>query len=437
MKKIILSLFLLLSFNSYSLNFDTILQNIDNAYDVKKSLLETESLTHELLMYENLGDVTFTLAPSFKANNPEDIDFIENTDITGTLSAKIPVGYSKSELDKISITNDAITISKLNEEKVKLSTLIKLYTQYKELWLLQTEEPVLIQELDASKKYLELLNNKFKTGTANLMDVNKALSTKLEREDSYNQNILKQRLAWFELMSNIALELDPEELTDANLIIKDIPKPAEMYDWLSNSHPLVLIEQIKLTQLKNNDNRLMESDIDLSIKPFYNSPGNDISTSINYSITNKEITPSLSFNVPNSSENWSTGIIMSMSIGSNKTDKLAADTLKSEIKLAEESLKNTIYTLNLGVRSYYQKLRIYKELLEQEKNNVTNAEIYHEVVLTKKDLGQITDYELLESEASLNRAKWKIELAKSQYQYAWLDLLESSALYKKLPLEFK
>ena len=144
MKRLLILLGIMsLTVQIYSLDFDTVVQKIGNTYEIKNSLLEVQQLEKDLLVFESPDDISFSLSPSFKAVNPEDQTFIDDLEITGSISAKIPLGLSKLEFEKVLTASDAVTFSKINAENIKSSTFIKLYRLYNDLWLLQSEEKIL------------------------------------------------------------------------------------------------------------------------------------------------------------------------------------------------------------------------------------------------------------------------------------------------------
>ena len=53
---------------------------------------------------------------------------------------------------------------------------------------------------------------------------------------------------------------------------------------------------------------------------------------------------------------------------------------------------------------------------------------------TKKELGQASEFDLLESQSLVARAEWKIEAARINTEISWLTLLEDAAWFEKVEL---
>ena len=232
-------------------------------------------------------------------------------------------------------------------ETARQKAFIKLYNLYQNAWLLQVEEAILELEVKAAENYSEILLQRFKAGNVSLITLAAADETLQERHDDYSQNILKQRLSWYELMFTANLDLEKESLEENELEMEDLPRPPELYGWIEENHPLVNIEKIKLVQLEQTIQRMKKPDLDISIKPFINYQ--DHSASVNYSFSDPEITTAYSFPVytfgeipvsgGNSVSTWNTGITVNISLGSNRSDNLNTEALQPGVKSAEAKLE--------------------------------------------------------------------------------------------------
>ncbi|QEN03387.1 hypothetical protein EW093_01265 [Thiospirochaeta perfilievii] len=437
MKKLlyILIFFSLLEINA--LDFETVLKNVNNTFEIKNSVLEITKLEKELIEIKNPDDLIINLTPSIKLINPEDSTFIDDAEITGTISTNISTGLTKLEKEKVLFANNNLRLSKMKLEEIKFTTYIKVFELYKKLWLLQAEEKVIRLELEAALEYEELLTNSFESGTSTLFNLYSSVERKENTEISLNQNILEQRVSMYELMFTIGQNMKPEQLENINIKVTELPDSKTLYNWLLENSNLIKIEKIKLSELIETTNRLDDFDVDMSIRPFYSSPGNAYSASANYNFTSKELTPTLSFNISNNSDTWSTGISMNLSVGSNKSDNLESDSLEVEYDIAQAKLNLLIETLNLNLKKTYQKYIQNRELLYQAEGNYKNAKLGNDLVKTKIELGQLSKYELLESNANLLRSQWKVESARVNYQLSWLSVLESSSWYSKTVIEYE
>lgn len=437
MRRFILILLLTQFVNIYSLDFNTVLNSITDTYEIRSSQMTIDKLEKEVQESKNPGDLEVTLSPSLKAVNPEDSSFVDDIEYTGTVSIVIPLGLSKIEREKLRFASNDLTSTRLNSDKIQFTTFIKLYGLYKNLWLIQAEEKIIQLELDAATEYSDVLNNRFKSGTTTLLNLNNSIEDKQEVETSLYENQLDQRIAMYELMFTIGTLIEPEPLEQVDIKISDLPNAKELYNWMIMNDPLIKIEKVNLSEILITRDRLNDSDIDMSIKPFYNSPGNDFSSSINYNLTTKNLTPSITMNVGNDSDTWSTGLTMNISLGSNKSDLLETETLSIEYQIAEAKLNLLIETLNLDLKKSYQKYLQNRELVLQAEGYYNNAKVGNELVLTKMELGQLSQYELLESNANLLRAKWKVDSAVKEYQLSWLSVLENSSWFNNIDIKYE
>lgn len=436
---IVLSI-LIISNHTFGLNFQTVADQVDKTYDVEYALLEVERLKKEVIALMHPEDYNFALNPTIKAISQEDGTFGEEIELSGSASVKIPLGLSDIEKEKLNFSINSLSLAEAAVETARQKAFIKLYNLYQNAWLLQEEEAILELEVKAAENYSEILQQRFKAGNVSLITLAAADETLQERHDDYSQNILKQRLSWYELMFTANLNLEKESLEKNELEMEDLPRPPELYGWIEENHPLVNIEKIKLVQLEQTIQRMKKPDLDISIKPFINYQ--DHSASVNYSFSDPEITTAYSFPVytfgeipvsgGNSASTWNTGITVNISLGSNRSDNLNTEALQPGVKSAEAKLEFLIDSLNLELRSSHQQLIRNQGALDEAERNLTRSMENHKIVETKKELGQASEFELLESESLVARAEWKIEAARIDIEKSWLTVLEDAAWFGQL-----
>ncbi|MCK5154391.1 MAG: TolC family protein [Spirochaetales bacterium] len=445
MKRIVLLILSVLFIGSqaFGLNFQTVTDQLEKTYDVEFAMLEVERLEKEIRALLNPEDYNFGFNPTLKATSLEDGDFAEEVELSGTASLKIPLGLSDIEKEKLNFSLNSLELAEHAVETAKEKSFIKLYNLYQTAWLLQEEEPILELEVEAAENYSEILQQRFKAGTVSLITLAAADETLQERNDDYSQNVLKQRLAWYELMFNANLEMAPETLEKNTLNMEDLPKPPELSVWIEENHPLVNIERVKIEQLGQTIQRMKKPDIDISLKPFLNYA--DHSASLTYSFTDPEITSAYSFplytfgEIPagssNSSATWNTGITVNISLGSNRSDNLNIDALELGLKSALAKMDYLIESLNLGLRSSHQQLIRNQGAFDQATRDLIRSSENHKIMETKKELGQASEFDLLESKSLVARAEWKIEAARINTEMSWLSVLEDAAWFEKVDLE--
>ncbi|MCK5674034.1 MAG: TolC family protein, partial [Spirochaetales bacterium] len=429
---------------AFGLNFQTITDQLEATYDVEFAMLEVHRLEKEITALMNPEDLNIGINPSVKAISQEGGTFAEEIEISATASIKVPLGLSDVEQEKLNFSLNSLELARKAVETANERAFIKLYNLYQTAWLLQEEEPILEMEVKAAENYSEILQQRFKAGTVSLITLAAADETLQERNDEYSQNILRQRLAWFELMFNANLEMEPETLEKNTLKMTDLPKPPELSGWIEENHPLVNIERVKIEQLGQTIERMKKSDLDISVKPFVNYDGH--AASLTYSLNDPELTGSYSYpgfsigEIPVSSSNntvptWNTGVTVNISLGSNRSDKLNIDALELGLKSAIAKLDFLIDSLNLGIRSSHQQYIRNLGAFDQSMRDLIRSNENHKIMETKKELGQASEFDLLESQSIVARAEWKIEAARINTEISWLSVLEDAAWFQKVDLK--
>ena len=445
MKKNILLVLSVLLIGSYTfgLNFKTVIDQLDSTYEVEFASLEVKRLEKEIIALLNPEDYNIGITPTIKAISEEGGVFGEEIELSATASLNIPLGLSSVEQEKLDFALNSLKVAREAVITAKENSFIKLYSLYQNVWLLQEEEPILEMEVEAAENYSEILQQRFKAGTVSLITLAGAEETLQERIENYSQNKLKQRLAWFELMFNANLEMEFEILEKNSLTMEELPKPPELNNWIIQNHPLVKIERVKIAQLEQTIVRMNKPDIDISIKPFLNYDGH--SASLSYSLSDPELTSSYSYpgfsigEVTSASSNntvptWNTGVTVNISLGSNRSDSLNTAALELGLKSAVAKMDFLIESLNLGLRSSYQQYIRNLGAFDQATRDLIRSNENHKIMETKRELGQASEFDLLESQSLVARAEWKIEAARINTELSWLSVLEAAAWFDKVEL---
>ena len=443
-KKLIFTtlLILLLSPSIFSFNFETFTSQIDNTYEVQSALLNVKQIQNEILSLTHPEDINFSLSPTVKAFTQEGGTFGEEIEISGSASAKIPLGLSSLEREKLDFSKNALELAEAAVENAREKTYIKIYSLYQKLWLLQEEERILKLEVSAAEDSLEILRQRFALGSVSLINLSTADETLQGRNESFLQNQLEQRITWFELKSLTFLDVDVEPLERMEIIIEELPRPPELYNWIVENHPVIIFEKIKLLQMEQTLDRMRKPDFDFSVKSFFNSVGNTFTANLNYDFNDPELTPSITFPVytfgsigGSTSNTWNLGLTFNLSLGTNRSDNLSGDLLETEILNGRAKLDFLIESTNLELRSVHQEHMRDTDALEQAKRVLVRSKDNHKIIETKKELGQVSEYEILESESIIERNNWKIEAARIEMEKSWLNLLESAVWFNKTALK--
>ena len=419
-----------------ALSLEEVLKQVDRTFEVEAAVLESRNAAKELNLFMNPEDYNIHISPTLKSTSLEDGEFGEQVEILGTSSLKIPLGFSSMEKEKISFAEDTLLISEMAVSSARENAFMELYSLFQNAWLLQEEEKVLETETKSAEAYAAVLRENFRAGTASITELSTAeedLQTSIEDQA---QNLLKQRLAWFEL--NLAARLDQAEklqLQRGELEMELLPAPAGLPLETLTNRADIKTQALKIRQLENTINRLKSPDIDLSVKPFFNF--GDHSASVSYDFSNPGLTAAYSFPIAaygeipssgNSAATWNTGITFDLSIGSNKSDTLDVEALSVRLHLETARYEYLLDNLNLQLRSYYQQYLRAREALSQYQRYLDRSRENKEILEVKSEFGRISEHELLEAEAQVQRAAWKIEEARIELERSYLKAVSYTHL---------
>lgn len=450
MKKKPFWIVLLVLFSSssvFSYNLESFTDQIDKTYEVQTALLNAKQIQNEILYLANPQDVSFSLNPTVKATTIEDESFGEEIEVSGSASVKIPLGLSSLEKERLNFSMDALDLAEEAVQNAREKIYIKIYTLYQKLWLLQEEEKILDLEVTVADNSLQLLQQRFAFGNASLLNLSEADETLQEINDSFLQNQLEQRVSWFELKSLTAMDSETEMglLERVELVMEKLPNPPELYQWMIENNPAVIFEKIKLQQMEQTLARLEKSDFDFSVKTFYNSVENTYTASLNYNFFDPELTPALTFPIytygeipssgSSSTSTWNMGLTFNISLGTNRSDSLNGELIKVEIMNEKAKIEFFIESANLLLRSAFQQHLRDLDALEQAERVLARSIVNQKIIETKKELGQISASQSLESESIVERSRWKIEAARINVEKSWLSLVESAIWFKNTALK--
>ncbi|MBN2655678.1 MAG: TolC family protein [Spirochaetales bacterium] len=418
----------------FSIDFSDLVAQIENSYNVRTALLDLEQNRGEIDLMTHPGDIVFSLDPSLKVVTEESESFGGEIALSGAASVKIPLALSAVEKEKLSFSLSALKAKEAAVETAKNDTYIKLFSLYQNIWLLQQEERLLVDEQDAAEVALRSAGERYALGSLTLKALEEAGDDLESVRTDLLENQLSQRVSWFELRSLTGLEEDPVPLAKIVLEIDELPKPPELYDWMIASHPLLKAEREKLNQLVTTLSRLKKADLDMNVKAFFNSVGNNLTASINFDIMDPVLTPSIGFpvytfvinEIPSSSggtATWNTGLTFNLSLGTGKSDRLSGEGLELEIEKTRLRIEYLSETVNLALRSAYQQHVRNMTALEEAERNLSLSRDNRKVVEARKELNQVSELDLIVSGNAVTRSEWKIEAARINLEKSWLALL--------------
>jgi outer membrane protein TolC len=431
-------LLLLFSGQVYSTDFQAMVRLIDSSFEVRSAALDVEQSRVDLELLSHPGDVSFSLDPSVKflTVDDEDVQFGEEISISGTVSAKIPVGLSSPEKERLTFSQFDLQQKEETLKSARIETFISLFSMYQDIWLLQREEVILEKELDAEELSYKSASERYALGSISIKSLEDARDNYDEKNEEMLQNKLEQRISWYKLKTIIELEEDPVILDRIVLETGELPKPPELYEWLNANHPLLRAEREKIGQLETTMARLVKVDLDLSVKAFFNSVDNTVSASLSYDFMDPLITPAVGFpvytfgEIPSTSgggaATWNLGMTFTLGLGTGKSDRLTIEDLELELQRSRYRLDYLSETVNLALRTAYQQHVKNTTALDEAQRILDISENNRKIVSARKELNQTSELDILLSDNAVDRSLWKIEAARIAMEKSWLNLLQSA-----------
>ncbi len=418
--------------NSISaLTFNDVVSDLDKTYDVRSARLQMDQARKTVDLRKSSGDISFSLTPAVKTITENGGDFPGEIDYYGSSSITVPLGLSSEEKEMLSFANDSLNLSADNIKIAKMKAFAAIHNLYQNSWLLQEEKNVLELELDALKTQVTTLTEQYKNGNVSLSVLSAAEEDLQNKQEEVYQEVLKQRIALYELAFTSNKGITKEEVLDRYVLKQEVlPLPPELTIWAMGNQPDLKEQQTKVRQIQQTINRLGKTDIDISIKPFFSS--GDHSVSIEYTLDKPELTAAYTFPlytdgyVPVSGDktnddNWETGLSINLSWNSDKTDSLNIDILKNELKQETARLDYLTNYISLQIRSSYQEYLKAKDSLNQAKRDLKRKRDNKKIVETKESLGQASQYEIKEAEALVKRGEWRVESARIDVEKSYLN----------------
>ena len=405
----------------YALNFEDISANLDDTFEVRNALLQSENAYSAARQAEFPGDLQVSVTPGVKFT-PETIEYY------GSSTLKIPLGLSQAEKEKLSFSMDNFEIASARVEEARNEAFLTLYSLYQKAYLLQEEESVIRMELEAVRSKADIFVEQYKSGSITLSALSAAQRDLQDKKEELSQKLLEQRVSLYELAFTSGRAVREDLLDRFELKMDELPLPPELTQTAMKYDLDIIIQKTKVLQLQQTIDRLGKIDISASIKPFFSS--GDHSVSVEYSFNDPMISAAYSFplgSTRNIIAAWNTGISVSLSYNTGRTDKLDTEVLKTKIRQEEALLEYLTNLVSLKIRSSYQEYLKAKDSLEQSKRDLKQAMENMYIVKTKAALGQTAAYEMKEAEAQIKRAEWKVESSRVNLEKAYLNTINTAS----------
>lgn len=397
-----------------AVTFNDLASGLTDLYTVKSAEMQLASAGKNIEVLKNPEDWAVSLNPGIKIT--------DKTEITGSLTVKVPLGLSPAEKEKLNVSRDAYTMAEISVDTAKRKSFSTLYSLYQEAWLLQEEERVLTAELEAAKAKAAVFESHYKNGSVSLTDLTAAQNDLQEREITSSQELMKQRISWYELSFTVNRAIREDVLERYELPMKELPTPPELSLSAYDTDPDIKSQQLKIAQLRQTIARLKTANISLSIKPFAGM--GDHSVSMEYTTSNPAISASYAYAASQggtAGSTWSGGITFGLAYTGGKSDAQNVSLLEMTVEQETARLDYMHDLLSLRIRTAYQQYLKAEDLLGQAKKDLERSMDNKKIVETKAALGQAAEYEQKEAQAAVLRAQWKVESARIDVEKAYLN----------------
>ena len=425
--------------NLAAVTFNDIASKLDDLYAVKSAELLKESALKSIKLQQNPGDIAISLSPGVKTTTETGGTFPGELSVSGVLNIKIPLGLSAEEKEKLTSAEDALNIVSDSAETTRRKSFVSLFSLYQSAWLLQEETVVLNAEGEAARTRASNMESQYKNGNVSLSALTAAQEDLQIKEESASQELMKQRIAWYELSFNVDMAIREEVLERYELPIQELPSPPELSVYAYENDNGLKAQELKIEQIKRTITRLENMDMGISVKPFFSMGDNAVS--LEYNVTDPGITAAYSFPVytegsvstPGGStgNTWSGGVTFNLSYNTEKSDSLNGSLEKTALAQETARLDYMHNLLSLQIRTAYQQYLRARDLLEQAERDLARSMDNKKIVETKAELGQAADYEKMEAAASVMRAGWKVESARIELEKSYLNTADTASWGKK------
>ncbi len=417
-----------------TLSFSRVLADLDQSTALGAAREAYETSRKEVESSRYPGDPELSLQPGVKTQYSGE-DGYGQTDLTMSTGASFVLGRSLLQEEKYRAARRSLQTELLSLQDVRRQRVSYLYQIYSNLWLLQQEYPILVDDKNLAEEKYEGLIQLYENGAVTLSQVEDGQEDLDTAEDSLNQNLLDQRLTWFTLEQ--ARGLSGSRSGDAIPLLEDVrfetaldEKPAGMTDDVLNTSPEYSKQQDSVTSLTETMTRLERPDWNVLVKPFLSRDDQDWTMTFNWENRNLDLGyafPMGTFNEAESQsvqqDNWVSGISVTLTLGLGKSDRLEKDLLISERLRQQELQKEQADKLSLELRALYQRFIQARKNLDLAREASKRQSRLKEAVVTRFEAGQALRTDRASAEISERMSLWKVEQARVAVQQIYLSLM--------------
>lgn len=437
----------------FGLSFEELVENLDSSPVVQKAELDLHAAGLKLETARYPGNSSLSLFPSATARSAENgafpEDFAEQVDFEARIAAEIPVGLPKSqELQKVSL-QETFDLERNNLTYRTDAAFLELFLLFKEAWLSQEEIMVLEAEKKAAEEQLKTQSRLFDAGDVSFLDLQSAEDALEEAETALLEGQLKKRITWIELAH--ASELQPEEKRQLVPLQMDISELPPLEELLASS----AAHSPEISALQNSiaaNRREIEAQGGLFSYPTIeiSFSGWAQSASLAYDVERASL--GLSYGFPlysfgsdleetsgtsNSTETWELGLSVRLPLEIGRSDEIEKRMLENSIAAHKLELEELKSSLELQLRSLYQRYLLSNEELTQAQRSVDRAQERLDTILSLREELRATVTEELSAAAGLERARFRRMSAEAERQESILRTAKAAYLLQNLVSEME
>ncbi|MDZ7795351.1 MAG: TolC family protein [Spirochaetia bacterium] len=432
----------------FGLSFEELVENLDNSPAVRKAELSLHAAGLQLESARYPGNSSLSLVPSATARSEENgafaEAFAEQVEFEARIAAQIPVGLLKSQkLQKISLQEN-FDLERDNLMYRIDAAFLELFFLYKEAWLAGEEMTVLEAEKRAAEERLGTQTRLFDAGDVSLLSLQSAEDELEEAETALLEGKLKKKITWIELAHASGLQpVEERELEPLKMDILALPALEELLASAAAHSPEISALQNAIAaerrEIEAQGSLLSYPTIELSFS------GRQQSASLAYDVERASL--GLSYGLPlysygpdlektsrtsNSTETWELGLSVRLPLEIGKSDQNEKHILENSIAAHKLEIEERKSSLELQLRSLYQRYLLSNEELTQAQKSIERARERLETVLSLREEQRATAAEELSAAAGLERARFRLMSAEAGRQESLLRSAEAAYLLRNL-----
>lgn len=406
----------------WALSLSDITGQVDRLPEVQTALLELQAAEQRYAISAFPGDPSISLSPSIAVESEDEGVFAQQTQLSGSLSAGLPLGLSSSRRLESQTSAASLNREHVNLEQARVEGYVKLFTLYQQAWLAQREVGVLQAEEDAARENLRVIRQRFERGDASLSEMNTAEDELSSAENALISGTLSRRISWLELAYEIGLNPANEAVLEAvEADFPELPSSRDLTAWAIEHNP----EAREISDQLSAYRRELAATRGWNPAPTFglSFSGWEQSASISYTSESPKLSMNYSFplaaigtdfeelNRGNSMDTWQLGLTVSIPLQSGQSDRLAGELLEIHIDQSLSRLEQLSTSLALEIRSRYQQYLLSKNVVEQARRSIELRRETLDTILSRREDQRATLADELMARAQLKRAEFRYDSA--------------------------